>query len=219
MIEQLNKNRGYLLLALLNTLVLAAIIIFIRRPEPRAVVVTTPTPRPTATQALVTVQLSGAVLHPGVYTLSAASRVSDAVELAGGTSDTANVENLNLARRLKDGEAIIIPTRVPTGTPRPALSPSPLPSSTGAQSTTPTAPASPARNLSPVPTRVAGKVNINTASLAELDTLPHIGPALGQRIIDYRMQNGSFQAIEDIKLVKGIGDAIFDEIKDRITIE
>ena len=66
---------------------------------------------------------------------------------------------------------------------------------------------------------MGGKVNLNTATLAEFDTLPGIGPAIAQRIIDYRQQNGAFTQIEDIKKMRGIGDAMFEQIKELITIQ
>jgi competence protein ComEA len=70
------------------------------------------------------------------------------------------------------------------------------------------------------PTKIpGGKININTATLAELDTLPGIGAAIAQRIIDYRSQNGDFKTIEDLKKVRGIGDALLSQIKDLITVQ
>jgi competence protein ComEA len=83
---------------------------------------------------------------------------------------------------------------------------------------TPVPPSTPARGA-PTATRVASKINLNTATLAELDALPGIGPSIGQRIIDYRTQNGDFKTIEEIKKVRGIGDALFNQIKDLITVQ
>ena len=75
----------------------------------------------------------------------------------------------------------------------------------------------PARAITPAPPSSHARINLNTATVEQLDALPRIGPVLAQRIVDYRNQNGPFAKIEDVKKVKGIGDALFDGIKDLIT--
>ncbi len=199
MADSLKKYRVHLVLSVAYLAVLIGVVYVLRRPEPRVITITTPSPRPTATIAMIEVQLSGAVNQAGVYTLPLGSRLADVLDLAGGTRADADLLGLNLARKLRDGEAITVPARTPTAAEQPAAAPG----------STPAPP--PAATL-------AGRININTASLEELDRLPHIGPALAQRIIDYRLQNGPFQATEEIKNVKGIGDAVFEEIKDLITV-
>ncbi len=197
--EQLRQNRTYILMFILNLAVLIGVIYLLRRPEPRVIAITTPAPYATATVALIQVQVNGAVLQPGVYKLPATSRVSSALESAGGARPDADLNAVNLARKLNDGEAVVVPTRkvvAPTFTVSSAASPSPLAAR---------APHDP--------------VNLNTATVEELDKLPGIGPALAQRIVDYRNQNGPFKKVEEVKNVKGIGDALFDELKDLITVE
>lgn len=195
------RYRPYLLMLFLFFLVLAGTIYFLRRPEPSAMVITTPTPKPTPTVATLVVDVRGAVSNPGVYTLPAGSRVQDALARAGDVLTNADMRTLNLARKLNDGEQIYVPTQGEA-----TLIPPPSSSrSNPARTSTVSAP--------------AGKININTATLAELETLPGIGATIAQRIIDYRSQNGNFQKIDDLKKVRGIGDALFAQIKDLITVE
>jgi competence protein ComEA len=132
-----------------------------------------------------------------VYALAEGSRVKQAVEAAGGFTANADRDRVNLAAGLADGEQLYVP-RVGEAVPATVAAPRPTPR---AQSTGP-----------------AGPVNINTASLVELDTLPGIGPALAQRIIDDRTANGPFQSPEDIKRVHGIGDALYEQIKGLIVV-
>ncbi len=198
--DWLTRYRPYLLMLCLFVLVLAGTIYFLRRPEPSALVITTPTPKPTPTMATLVVDVRGAVSKPGVYTLPAGSRVQDALALAGDVLANADTRMLNLARKLNDGEQIYVPVQGEA---------TPIPP-TSSRSTT---------LRTPTPAMPAGKININTATLAELDLLPGVGATLAQRIIDYRTQNGDFKKLDDLKKVRGIGDALFNQIKDLITIE
>lgn len=195
------RYRPYLAMLVLFAVMLGGTVFLLRRTDaPAALVITTATPRPTTTPASIIVDVRGAVNKPGVYTLPLGSRVQDALILAGDVASNAETRTLNLARRLYDGEQIVVPVigQVP---------PTVLPSSGRG-------------NAVGTPTRIPGsKININTAPLAELDTLPGIGPAIGQRIIDYRTQNGDFKKIDDLKNVRGIGDALFSQIKDSITVQ
>jgi competence protein ComEA len=198
--DPLARYRPYLAMLLLFAVVLGGTILLLRRPEPPPLTIVSPTPRATATIALVIVDVRGAVSKPGVYTLPVGSRVQDVLAQAGGTSSNADTRPLNLARKLNDGEQLYVP-RVGEATPTPA--PVAAPAKSGAANT-----------KAPI-----GKININTASVEELDALPGIGPALGQRIVDYRTQNGAFGAIQDLKKVRGIGDKSFEELKDLITVQ
>lgn len=162
-------------------------------------------PRPTPTP--VVVHLIGAVLAPGVYELPPASRVRDAIAAAGGFSPQADTGRVNQAAFLEDGAQIYIPTlppELPSFTP-----PTPAPG-------TP-APAKPELPLTPQP-KASHLIDINTASQAELETLPGIGPALAGRIIEYRQTNGPFQSIEAIQEVSGIGPAKFEALRELITV-
>jgi competence protein ComEA len=139
------------------------------------------------------VHVAGAVVRPGVYEFPAGARVGDAVRAAGGAIATADVDAINLARPLSDGERVYVPRK---GEAPPATDGS---GGGGGGGT-------------------GAKININTASVAELDTLPGIGPALAQRIVDYRTQHGPFRTIRDLLRVEGIGEKKFNGLKDLVTV-
>lgn len=192
--------RPYLLMLLLFVVVLAGTVFFLRRPEPVPLAIITLVPSATPTPASVLVDVRGAVANPGVYSLPAGSRLLDALTLAGAPLPDADTRRLNLARRVNDGEQIYVPTFAEATL---------MPVATAVKS-----------ERQPSPTRTPfGKININTATLDDLDLLPGIGPGLGQRILDYRTQNGPFTAIEDLKKVRGIGDVVFTQIKDLVTVQ
>lgn len=160
----------------------------------------------------VLVHVTGAVIKPGVYQLPAGSRINDAVNQAGPTGE-ADLDVLKLATQVSDGQTIYVPVKNPTG-------PSGVPEPTNQSATagvTPTGAASSAGAVKSV--QQTGKVNINTADQAQLDTLPGVGPAYAQRIIQYRELNGPFKSIEDIKQVSGIGEKRFEQLKDLITVQ
>jgi len=147
------------------------------------------------TATVVVVHVVGEVKEPGVYDLPADSRITDAIEAAGGATKDADLTSINLARVLFDGEQIFI------GNINSAAAPSTSSSSSSSSSTNP-----------------AGRININMANAAQLDQLPGIGPVIAGRIVEYRNQNGPFRQLTDLKQVSGIGDAIYDKIKDLITL-
>ena len=153
----------------------------------------------------IVVYVSGLVEHPGVIKLPAGSRVLDAVNAAGGLLFGAEVSKLNLAQSLRDGMQIHVP-----GTPAvksDGLSPHyQVAAGAGKKSTDPSGSVAP-----------SDKININTASAAELDKLPGVGPAMAKRIVEWRQANGPFQSGEDLKQVQGIGDAKYQKLKDRIS--
>jgi len=196
-LAQLRTYRPYILMFILNLAVLAGVIYLLRRPEPRVITLTTPTALATPTMGLIEVQVSGAVLQPGVYKLPAGTRVSEALDNAGGARPDADLSLLNLARKLNDGEEIRVPVR--TGTPAP-LTVAPPPA-TRAPAGTPDA-----------------RINLNSATLEQLESLPHITPVLAQRIVDYRLQHGSFKTIQALRQVQGF-DALFDELKPLIKVD
>ncbi|OGO26993.1 MAG: hypothetical protein A2136_09205 [Chloroflexi bacterium RBG_16_54_11] len=146
---------------------------------------------PPPTQAPLTIYLSGGVKETGLYSLPPGSRVNDAIQAAGGLADGAIISQLNLAKLLVDGERVDVPVLAT------------LPS--------------PAEGTQPVNGSVS-LVDINSATLEQLDTLPEIGPKTAQNILDYRRANGPFARIEDIQDVPGIGQITFDKIKDLITV-
>jgi competence protein ComEA len=149
-----------------------------------------PSPQP------LSVYLSGAVLRPGVYSLPPGSHLQDGIQAAGGLAAEADTSLLNLAAPLEDGARLHIPTLSPLSTDSPAGRSLSLPE------------ASPTSSL----------VNLNTAALSELESLPGIGPTLAQRILDYRQANGPFATIEAIQEVPGIGPVKFEQIRRLISV-
>ena len=137
------------------------------------------------------VHICGAVINPGVYQVPAGTRVYQALELAGGSSDDAYLSGINLADKLADGQKVYIPSEGENA--EGILSTD----SGGVQSV---------------------MVNINTASEAELMTLPGIGQSRAKDIINYRVKNGLFESIDDIMKVSGIKEAAFEKIKDLIKV-
>lgn len=143
----------------------------------------------------VVVHVTGAVSAPGVYTLPSDARVDDAVRAAGATAE-ADLSQLNLAQKLADGQKITVPA---IGS-----------ASTSAGEGTATTPADASSD--------GALVNINTASLEELETLPSIGEVRAQAIITYRETNGGFRTIEELQEVSGIGEKIFADVAPHITV-
>lgn len=156
------------------------------------------------------VHVDGAVEKPGVYKLPSGSRVNDVIEQAVALPD-ADLSALNLAEILKDQKKLVVPRKMEQQAPGQNVV------SQTMQVQAPGNVAVSSLQATP-PARSSGLVNINTAGAAELDTLPGIGPALAERILQYRQANGPFQTIEDIKNVSGIGDKKYANLQHRITV-
>lgn len=135
------------------------------------------------------VDVTGAVNTPGVYTLTASSRVIDAIKAAGGSAPGADLSTINLARVLADGEQIYVDAAVTN--------------SKGVRVSSP---------------KRSGPVNINRATVSDFDSLDGIGPVIASRIVDYRKTHGPFITVEDLQKVSGIGAAKFAQIKSKIRV-
>ena len=159
---------------------------------------TTPQAEAPVKESEIVVYVAGAVNRPGVVQLAEGARAKDAVDACGGFLPTADTNGVNLAQKLKDGMQVTVPEKSPQGT--------------AAQGAAGGAQAGAAKSLP------EGMVNINTADEKELDKLPGIGPAMAKRIVEYRTENGAFQSPEEIKRVKGIGDAKYEKMKDKIAL-
>jgi competence protein ComEA len=162
---------------------------------------------PLPSPAPIQVHVAGAVIHPGVYSLPAGSRLEQAIQAAGGAASSADLQALNLAALLEDGSQLLVPTKAPlaTATPNnPQVRATDLPTQASDWKT-------------PTPT-VTFPININTATLQELDALPYIGQIRASEIIAYRQEHGPFKRIEDLLKVYGITQEVFDRIKDLITV-
>lgn len=152
----------------------------------------TSTPAPAA-PAVVLVHVLGAVARPGLYELAEGDRVVDAVAAAGGFTEEADQAALNLAQVLADAQQVQVP--------RVGEAPPPPPPGS-------TAPGAAA----------GGPVNLNTADLAALDTLPRVGPSTAQKILDWRESNGPFTSVDDLLAVSGIGEATLEGLRDLVTV-
>jgi competence protein ComEA len=144
------------------------------------------------------VHISGAVASPGVRTLPADARVDDAVRAAGGARPSARTDQLNLARPLRDGEQIHVPTASEVA--------ADAASATGGGSTA-------ATGAGP-----AGLVNLNRATAAELEELPGVGPVLAERIMAFREANGGFRSVSELQQVSGIGEKTYAELEHLVTV-
>ncbi|MEE2814335.1 MAG: ComEA family DNA-binding protein [Actinomycetota bacterium] len=137
------------------------------------------------------VHVLGEVVTPGLYIVDQDARLVDALAAAGGTLDSADLQAVNLARPLSDGEQIVVPK-------------------IGAEAATDAAPGGEAAS--------DGVLNLNTADQAALETLPRIGPALAQRIIDWRDENGRFRSVDDLLAVPGIGEKLLAGVREKVRV-
>ena len=148
----------------------------------------------TTQEAVIFVDIKGAVNNPGVYQMKSGDRVKDALDAAGGLTDEADSQKVNLAQRVEDQMVIIVPkvgeeaTEIPTGATSKEAS-------------------------------KEGKVNINTATVEELKTLKGVGEKKAEAIIEYRKKNGSFKTKEDLMKVRGIGKKLFESFQERIVTQ
>ena len=186
------------------------VLLFADARSPKGVVVVTPerpladarTPDATATPSAVAVYVSGAVNEPGVYELPSDARADDALAAAGGASPDADLERVNLAKRVSDGEHIRVPRRgAPAALDAPPSQLAPTYAQPGGGEPSP---------------RPAGKIDVNSADADSLETLPGIGPARARAIIEHRQANGPFADVDALTEVRGIGDGILESIRDLI---
>lgn len=153
-----------------------------------------PAPSPTGERV---VAGAGKVRRPGLVRVPAGARVADAVQAAGGALPGVDVALLTPARKVTSGELILVGVPAPPNVAGAAEAPA------GGPGTAPGA---------------GGRVNLNTATLAQLDALPGVGPVLAQRILDHRERHGGFRSVGDLRQVDGIGDARYEQLKDLVTV-
>lgn len=168
----------------------------------------------------VVVHVAGAVRKPGVYHLPATARVIDAVTIAGGATARADLENINLAQTIVDTEQVFVPTQ---GRSRSATRVEPrLRPRRNSTSSPPTMTATTINSSSPIPAEMPTsgptRVNLNTATVSDLDTLPGVGPSTARAIVAYRTKHGAFTRVEDLLNVSGIGPSKLAAMRDRVSV-
>lgn len=162
------------------------------------------------------VHVAGAVKRPGVYTLDAGARVVDAVRAAGGATESADLERINLAQTVLDTEQVVVPRRVAS---RPKVTVAPRHAPRRPVTTTSTPGASPSTPTEAgTPSSTEATVNLNTASVEQLDTLPGIGPATAKAIVSHRTRKGPFSRLDDLLAIDGIGPKKLDAIRDLVSL-
>ncbi|GAA3949132.1 hypothetical protein GCM10023085_34550 [Actinomadura viridis] len=166
-------------------------------PEPAGRPSLQPPAAPAATSqgAAVVVHVHGKVRRPGVVSLPGGARVADAIKAAGGARPGAGTGDLNLARKVIDGEQIAVGVRATA--PAPAGSPAPVPSGPGGG---------------------GAPLDLNTATAEQLDGLPGVGPVLAQRIVDHRTRHGGFRSVEQLQEVSGIGARRFADLRAMVRV-
>jgi competence protein ComEA len=192
------RYRGALFFLFIVAAIIGLALFEARRPQPVPLILTSvpdATPSPVLFQATPTlgpmqIYVSGAVQHPDVYLLPPGSIVKDAIGAAGGALAEADLDRVNLAQPLTNSEHVYVPHIGEENLPVRLPTTQPL---------------------------LTDKINVNTADLAALESLPGIGPVLAQQILDYRQAHGPFVQVEDLLEVPGIGPATLDEIRGRIT--
>lgn len=152
----------------------------------------------------VLVHVAGEVRRPGVYRLKDGMRVDDAVRLAGGATRRADLGAVNLAAKVEDGRQVLVPRRAPAGRAAPAGAAGPGAAAGGA------ADAAGAGG--------GGPLNLNTATLEQLDTLDGVGPATAQKILDFREERGGFGSVEELGEIPGIGEKRLAALRETVTV-
>ncbi len=190
------KPWQHILLGALLALLSAAGIYLIALPPKGEPVQLLPPPTP----APILVDVSGAVQQPGVYLLPPDSRVQNAIAAAGGMTEEVDLSRLNQAKLLRDGDKLVVPIQGQT-----------------APASESSSPLIPDDALNPA--AEAGPINLNTATQQELETLPGIGPSRALDILTYRESKGSFQTVDDLINVPGIGEVTLERLRPLITVE
>ena len=168
------------------------------------------------TPLTVRIHVAGAVVRPGVYTVSSSARVVDAVTAAGGATSNADLERINLAQKIVDTEQVFVPFRS-SRTTKVTVSPRLRSSRTTVPTSVPAVPGAVPIIGAPI-TTLSPLINLNSATSDQLDTLPGVGPSTAKAIISYRTRKGPFGKVEDLLNVPGIGPAKVGAIRDQVTV-
>jgi competence protein ComEA len=171
-----------------------------------------------AEPAKICVHVVGKVGKPGLYELEPGSRVMDAIKAAGGAAPNADLESINLAEKLLDGQQVYIAQKGKIEPPRMSVvRGGSAPPASGHEASSP-AEDSRASGPDKLTTPGQGTVNINSAGLEELQRLPGVGPATAQKIVDYRSANGRFESVDELDEISGIGPAKLEKMRPFVTL-
>ncbi len=190
-----------------GVLLAAGVVVLLLRPAggtppevtlPRAGTAADPAPTTTTTAPAVVAHAAGAVRAPGVYRLDPGARAADLVAAAGGAAPEADLQRLNLAAPVADGERVYVP-RVGEVAPPPATGPTGVAAGSDGEAG-------------------SGPVDLNTATAEQLEELPGVGPAIAAAILDERERRGRFATVDDLLDVRGIGDARLEQLRDLVTV-
>lgn len=152
-----------------------------------------------------TVHVVGAVRRPGVYRLRLGQRVEDAIQRAGGAADAGDLQAINLAAKIADGQQVVVPRRAATG-------------GSGGAAGSGGSDGAGAEGGAAAGAAPSGPINLNSATLEQLDTLDGVGPATAQKILEYRTQHGGFSSVEDLAQIPGIGPKKLEALKAQVTV-
>ncbi|MFZ8757256.1 ComEA family DNA-binding protein [Microbacterium sp. HMH0099] len=194
---------GAVIVLVLAAFAVVVVIGMVRGATGAKVVTSVPSPSGSAAHAPTVglyVHVTGAVGAAGLYRLPAGSRVMDAVAAAGGFADDADRAGVNLARAVSDGEQIVVPVLGAAAEAHPDGGPDGAAGAAGGGAA------------------ASGTIDLNTATADQLDTLPRIGPAIAERIISWREENGRFTSVDDLLSVPGIGEKMLAGLRDKVRV-
>ncbi len=173
---------------------------------------------PPVTAKRIKVDITGEVTKPGVYELSEGQRVEDLIKLAGGLKKSADQDHVNQAQKLKDEQKVVVPAK---GALNPTKRAPKASSFSPPQALAGDLPVSDFRKAEPKSSKKSppsSPVSLSTATEEDLQTIPGIGPSMAKKIIDYRTELGGFGQIEDLKNIKGMGEKLFEKVREWITL-
>ncbi len=181
-------RRGVVVLVLVAVVAAAVAGISMWRARPSTEPLAAPIAEQTEPAAQLIVAVAGKVRKPGVVRLPPGARVADAVAAAGGALPGADLASVNLARKVVDGEQVVVGAPVAEGAVAPGAAPA-----------------------------AGGRLNLNTATVEQFDALPGVGPVLAKRLVEYRTAQGGFRSVDQLREVDGIGESRFQKLKELVT--
>ena len=196
--ENLSKKQKIVFIGMFVIMIITILYYFMQREDETEIIISSENTisEENVEEQEIIIHIAGCVEQEGIVKLTKGSRIADAIEKAGGLTSDANINNINLAYELKDGQKLYIPSNIDEEY---------ILAQEGEEFD--------------YEAKEDGKININTATQTELEELSGIGPSTALKIIEYRNENGEFSSIEEIKNVSGIGEAKYEAIQDSICVD